>query len=195
MRWPLGIYWLLHWWNCWWGHSSWCKFPGTVWYQCNDRDFEEKLNDLLGELNVENNCFSGGTWPVWKCIWKNRVRSKRGSYGLSFVHPMDMRRYWLDGIENALVFVGLVQAVNLTNQPPSFILTIKLRSNAFQLPMAVILRICGILGFCFTPDTKVPLLDGRNLTLEQIYAELVQVNFGFTPRLHKVALCLERHIR
>jgi len=32
--------------------------------------------------------------------------------------------------------------------------------------------------FCFTPDTKVPLLDGRNLTLEQIYAEFVQVNFG-----------------
>lgn len=72
--------------------------PGVIWYQCNDQAFEEELNDLLVRLDVETICPS----QVWyvagmgNSFEKLEYAPKEGILGLSFVHPMEMRRYWLE---------------------------------------------------------------------------------------------------
>lgn len=72
--------------------------PGVIWYQCNDQAFEEELNDLLVRLDVETICPS----QVWyvagmgNSFEKLEYAPKEGILGMSFVHPMEMRRYWLE---------------------------------------------------------------------------------------------------
>lgn len=72
--------------------------PGAIWYQCNDSAFEEELNDLLVRLDVETTIQS----QVWYIaamgnhFEKLEYAPKEGVLGMSFVHPMEMRRYWLE---------------------------------------------------------------------------------------------------
>ena len=72
--------------------------PGTIWYQCNDQDFEEELNDMLVRLEVEHLIQS----QVWHLaafgnhFEKLEYAPKEGIMGMSFVHPMEIRRYWLE---------------------------------------------------------------------------------------------------
>jgi len=72
--------------------------PGTIWYQCNDQDFEEELNDMLVRLEVEHLVQS----QVWHLasfgnhFEKLEYAPKEGIMGMSFVHPMEIRRYWLE---------------------------------------------------------------------------------------------------
>jgi len=72
--------------------------PGTLWYQCNDSAFEEELNDLLVRLEVEH-ILPSQVWHVASLgnhFEKLEYAPQEGVMGMSFVHPMDMRRYWLE---------------------------------------------------------------------------------------------------
>jgi len=71
--------------------------PGTLWYQCNDQDFEEELNDMLQRLDVES-ILPSQVWHLASLgnhFEKLEYAPVEGVLGMSFVHPMDMRRYWL----------------------------------------------------------------------------------------------------
>jgi hypothetical protein len=72
--------------------------PGTIWYQCNDQDFEEELNDMLVRLEVEH-IVQSQVWHIaafGNHFEKLEYAPKEGVMGMSFVHPMEMRRYWLE---------------------------------------------------------------------------------------------------
>ncbi len=72
--------------------------PGTIWYQCNDQQFEEELNDMLVRLEIEKTLQS----QVWHIaalgnhFEKIEYAPVEGVLGLSFIHPTDIRRYWLE---------------------------------------------------------------------------------------------------
>ncbi len=72
--------------------------PGTLWFQCNDQDFEEELNDLVERLDVES-LIQSQVWHVaamGNSFEKLEYAPVEGIQGMSFVHPMDIRRYWLE---------------------------------------------------------------------------------------------------
>jgi hypothetical protein len=72
--------------------------PGTIWFQCNDTAFEEELNDLIVRLDIET-LIQSQVWylaAMGNHFEKLEYAPKEGILGLSFVHPMEMRRYWLE---------------------------------------------------------------------------------------------------
>ena len=72
--------------------------PATVWYQCNDRDFEDELNAMLVKLDTES-LIQSQVWHVAAMgnhFEKIEYAPEEGVIGLSYVHPMDVRRYWLE---------------------------------------------------------------------------------------------------
>ena len=72
--------------------------PGTLWYQCNDSAFEEELNDMLVRLDVEQ-MLPSQVWhtaAIGNHYEKLEYAPQEGVIGMSFVHPMEMRRYWLE---------------------------------------------------------------------------------------------------
>lgn len=72
--------------------------PGALWYQCNDTKFEEELNDMLVRLDVET-VLQSQVWYVASMgnhFEKLEYAPNEGVLGMSFVHPMDIRRYWLE---------------------------------------------------------------------------------------------------
>jgi len=72
--------------------------PGAIWFQCNDAAFEEELNDLLVRLEVET-LIQSQVWYISAMgnhFEKLEYAPKEGILGMSFVHPMEMRRYWLE---------------------------------------------------------------------------------------------------
>jgi hypothetical protein len=72
--------------------------PATLWYQCNDREFEEELNDMVVGLNIED-LIQSQVWHIAALgnhFEKIEYAPGEGVMGLSFVHPIDMRRYWLE---------------------------------------------------------------------------------------------------
>ena len=80
--------------------------PGAIWYQCNDSAFEEELNDLLVRLDVET-LIQSQVWYVaamGNAFEKLEYAPKEGILGMSFVHPMEMRRYWLERNRKAIGF-------------------------------------------------------------------------------------------
>lgn len=71
--------------------------PATIWYQCNDRDFEDELNGMLVNLNSEELLPSQvyHVAALGNHFEKIEYAPTEGVLGLSFVHPLDIRRYWL----------------------------------------------------------------------------------------------------
>ena len=72
--------------------------PATVWYQCNDQKFEEELNDMLLRVGAEDIIQSQVYYlsALGNHFEKIEYAPDQGVMGLSFVHPMEMRRYWLE---------------------------------------------------------------------------------------------------
>lgn len=72
--------------------------PATLWYQCNDHDFEDQLNAMLVNLNVEDLLPSQvyHVAALGNNFEKIEYAPTEGVLGLSFVHPLDIRRYWLE---------------------------------------------------------------------------------------------------
>jgi len=72
--------------------------PGVLWYQCNDPAFEEELNDMLVKVEAES-VLPSQVWYVaglGNAFEKLEYAPTEGVLGMSFVHPMEMRRYWLE---------------------------------------------------------------------------------------------------
>jgi len=72
--------------------------PGTLWFQCNDQSFEEELNDMLAAVDVES-IIQSQVWHIaayGNSFEKIEYEPNTGVLGLSFVHPMEIRRYWLE---------------------------------------------------------------------------------------------------
>ncbi len=72
--------------------------PGIVWYQCNDREFEEELNDMLVRVQCED-LIQSQIWHVASLgnhFEKLEYAPQEGVISMSFIHPMDIRRYWLE---------------------------------------------------------------------------------------------------
>ena len=72
--------------------------PASVWYQCNDREFEDDLNGMLVNLNAEELLPSQVYYvaSLGNHFEKLEYAPGEGVMGMSFVHPMDVRRYWLE---------------------------------------------------------------------------------------------------
>jgi len=72
--------------------------PAKIWFQCNDRDFEDDLNGMLLELNSEELIYSQVYYlaALGNHFEKLEYAPGEGVMGMSFVHPMDVRRYWLE---------------------------------------------------------------------------------------------------
>lgn len=72
--------------------------PAKIWYQCNDRDFEDDLNGMLLNLNSEELIYSQVYYlaALGNHFEKLEYAPGEGVMGMSFVHPMDVRRYWLE---------------------------------------------------------------------------------------------------
>ena len=72
--------------------------PGTLWYECNDADFEDELNDLLLDLGTEE-ILARQVWHVaglGNNFEKIDYAPKVGVTGLTFIHPFECRRYWIE---------------------------------------------------------------------------------------------------
>lgn len=80
--------------------------PGTLWYQCNDQEFEEELNDMLVRLEVEH-ILPSQVWHIAALgnhFEKIEYAPTEGVMGLSFIHPTEIRRYWLERNRKAIGF-------------------------------------------------------------------------------------------
>jgi hypothetical protein len=72
--------------------------PATVWFESNDQDFAEELNDMLQRVGTEDIIQSQVYYvaAMGNHFEKIEYAPNEGIIGLSFVHPMEMRRYWLE---------------------------------------------------------------------------------------------------
>ena len=73
--------------------------PSVLWYECNDAEFEDELNtNLLPKLDIEQ-LLPSQIWHLaafGNSFEKLECAKKEGVMGFSFVHPIEMRRYWLE---------------------------------------------------------------------------------------------------
>jgi hypothetical protein len=72
--------------------------PATIWYQCNDRKFEDELNSMLVNIEAEEMAPSQVYYvsALGNHFEKLEYAPGEGVLGMSFIHPMDIRRYWLE---------------------------------------------------------------------------------------------------
>ncbi len=72
--------------------------PATIWFQCSDRHFEDDLNGMLVNLNTEELIYSQVYYlaALGNHFEKLEYAPGEGVLGMSFIHPMDVRRYWLE---------------------------------------------------------------------------------------------------
>jgi len=71
--------------------------PGLLWYECSDSQVEDGLNDMLSSVGAEA-LLPSQFWHVagfGNAFEKLDYANGAGVIGLSYVHPMDVRRYWL----------------------------------------------------------------------------------------------------
>lgn len=72
--------------------------PATLWYECNDQDFEDELNQTLLRVGAED-ILPSQVWylaGLGNHFEKLDYEPHEGVLGMSFVHPIDIRRYWLE---------------------------------------------------------------------------------------------------
>ena len=71
--------------------------PATLWYECSDRKIQDECNNMLATIRSEELIRS----QVWytagmgNSFEKLDYSKEDGVTGMSFVHPFDVRRYWL----------------------------------------------------------------------------------------------------
>lgn len=72
--------------------------PATIWYECNDKQFEDELNQMVVNTGVED-LIQSQVWHVaglGNHFEKIEYAPGEGVIGLTYVHPTDIRRYWLE---------------------------------------------------------------------------------------------------
>lgn len=80
--------------------------PGTLWYECNDRKFEEELNTMLETIGVED-LLPSQVWHtagLGNCFEKLEYSPGEGVLGMHFCHPLEMRRFWLQKSRKCIGF-------------------------------------------------------------------------------------------
>ena len=72
--------------------------PGTIWYECNDKSFEDELNAMGRRCHFEDFLPSQvyNIAGMGNAFEKLDYEPDNGVVGMSFAHPMDVRRYWLE---------------------------------------------------------------------------------------------------
>lgn len=94
--------------------------PASLWYQCNDKDFEDELNNMLVRVDAET-IIRSQVWHVASMgnhFEKIEYAPTEGVMGLCFVHPMDMRRYWLERNRKC---IGFRWAGHRPDKDPAFV--------------------------------------------------------------------------
>lgn len=72
--------------------------PGTLWFECNDAQFEDDLNEMLDLIGVED-ILNSQVWylaALGNHYEKIEYAQGEGVLGLHFIHPKLVRRYWLE---------------------------------------------------------------------------------------------------
>ena len=72
--------------------------PGTLWFECNDAEFEDDLNEMLDLIGVED-ILNSQVWylaALGNHYEKIEYAQKEGVLGMHFIHPKNVRRYWLE---------------------------------------------------------------------------------------------------
>jgi hypothetical protein len=72
--------------------------PGTLWFECNDAEFEDDLNEMLDLIGVED-ILNSQVWylaALGNHYEKIEYAQGEGVLGLHFIHPKAVRRYWLE---------------------------------------------------------------------------------------------------
>lgn len=72
--------------------------PGTLWYECNNSQFEDECNSMLQRIRMEDFIPSQvyNISAMGNAFEKLDYEPDNGVVGMSFAHPMDVRRYWLE---------------------------------------------------------------------------------------------------
>lgn len=73
-------------------------FPDPIRFECNDAEYEDKLNEMLVRIDAAE-MLPSQTWYTagfGNAFEKLHYAREKGVMGLSFIHPMDVRRYWLE---------------------------------------------------------------------------------------------------
>lgn len=116
----------------------------SLWYECNDPNVEEDLNTMLEQVNAEKLLPS----QIWYIAAMGNHFEKidyapgEGVRGLSFVHPFEIRRYWLERNRQCIGFKWHGHEPN--------------KDDVFVMPDNV------------TPIERVGLASGQN-TIEELY--------------------------
>jgi hypothetical protein len=79
----------------------------TLWYECSDADVEKTLNeDLLESVNSEDHLPSQvhHLAALGNHFEKLRYTPGEGITGFTYVHPVDVRRYWLEQTRECIGF-------------------------------------------------------------------------------------------
>lgn len=72
--------------------------PGTLWFECNDAEFEDDLNEMLDLIGVED-ILNSQVWylaALGNHYEKIEYAQNEGILGMHFIHPKNVRRYWLE---------------------------------------------------------------------------------------------------
>lgn len=73
-------------------------YPESIWFESNDSDVEEDLNNMLQTIDAET-IIQSQVWYIaglGNHFEKLEYAPNEGVLGMSFVHPMEVRRYWLE---------------------------------------------------------------------------------------------------
>jgi Bacteriophage T4-like portal protein (Gp20) len=72
--------------------------PGLLWYECNDSAEEDKLNDMLDRCEVEEKLPSQVHYlaTLGNHFEKLDYELGVGVQNMTFAHPLNVRRYWLE---------------------------------------------------------------------------------------------------
>jgi hypothetical protein len=150
----------------------------VLWYECSDKKFEDELNgNFLVNIDAET-ILPSQLWHV-AAFGNNFDRvhyePETGIVGLAFAHPQDVRRYWLTKTRRC---VGFAWAREKPDKDKVYIQrNTRIERVQVNYGNATPDSLWYPWDFCFTGDTKVSLLDGRELSLEQIQAEVGEGEF------------------
>jgi len=71
--------------------------PNALWYECNDKNLESELNKMLEDVHAED-IIASQVYHIaafGNSFDKIEYSLGDGVTGLTYVHPIDVRRYWL----------------------------------------------------------------------------------------------------
>lgn len=124
--------------------------PGTLWFECNDAELEDDLNEMLDLIGIED-ILNSQVWylaALGNHYEKIEYASGEGVMGLHFIHPKNVRRYWLEKNRQCIGFKWsdrqprksdvFVAADGVTEIPRAAIATTQGRSEDLWYPWDIL---------------------------------------------------------